>query len=204
MITGAKYIGLGLAALAAATPASAHSFRVGFIAPVSGPEAGIGASARDGFMLAARERDGHAGEESDGHPGGLDVYLLIIDADEGMESVRANNRELVEGRKIEFVTGIVPPGLAESIRSRIGGGLPFFVDTKDISAANAATMDGVPFAAAFAAKFGRAPDRAAIRGYGAARLIDRAVRAVAGDFSRRKRVLRALNAAGPSGNLKIR
>lgn len=207
MISDAKYKGLGLAAIVwlAAMPAGAHGFRVGFIAPVSGPEARVGASARDGFMLAARERDGHADEESDGHLGGLDVYLLIVDAGKGPESVRASIRELVAGREIEFLTGIFPPGLAESIRSRIVGGLPYFVDTVGNSAANAATMDGEPFAAAFAATFGRAPDRAAFRGYGAARAIDRAVRAVAGDFSRRKTILRALKAAGPpSGNLRTR
>ncbi len=183
----------------AATPAGAHSFRVGFIAPFSGPEARIGASARDGFMLAARERDGHADEESDGHLGGLDVYLLIIDSGEGRDSMLAKIGELIEGRNIEFLTGIVPPGLADLIRSGIDGGLPIFVDSGGISPTNVATMDGEPFAAAFAAKFGRAPDRASFRGYGAARLIDRAVRTVAGDFTRRKAVLRALKAAGPSG-----
>lgn len=210
MTTYAINIGLGLAALSAtlwlaATPADAHGFRVGFVAPVSGPEARVGASARDGFMLAARERDGHADEEADGHLGGLDVYLLIIDSGEGTVSVRAKIRALVEGREIEFLTGFIPPGLAADIRSQGDGKPPFIVDTKDMSATNATTMDGAPFAAAFAAKFGRAPDHAAFRGYGAARLIDRAVRAVAGDFSRSQLVLRALEAASPPcGSLKNR
>ncbi len=31
--------------------------------------------AYSGFRLATRERDSHAGEESDGHLGGLDVYI---------------------------------------------------------------------------------------------------------------------------------
>ncbi len=188
-----------------ATPAEAHSFRVGFVAPASGPRASIGASARDGFMLATRERDGHSDEESDGHLGGLDVYLLIIDSGEGRDSVLAKIRELVEGRQIEFLTGIVPPELAAGIHSRTRGGRPYFVDTEVLSGSNVSTMDGAPFAAAFAAMYGRAPDRAAFRGYGAARRIDRAVRAVAGDLSRRQAVLRALGATGATGGeLKIR
>lgn len=210
MIAFAKHIGSGPAALAAliwlvATPADAHGFRVGFIAPASGPQAGTGASARNGFMLATRERDGHADEESDGHLGGLDVYLSIVDSGEGRDSVLARIRELVEDRAVEFLTGVVPAELAAGIRRLTRGGPPYFVDTEDLSGANVSTMDGAPFAAAFVAMYGRAPDRAAFKGYGAARLIDRAVRTVAGDFSRRQAVLRALGAARPSGGgLKTR
>ena len=59
-------------------PAKAHSFGVALVtqaAVVSGvPDQEI----RRGFMLATRERDSHANETSDGHLGGLDVYVYPV------------------------------------------------------------------------------------------------------------------------------
>ena len=60
--------------------AAAHSFRAGLLLPLSGPSTGAGKQILDGFMLATKERDAHPDTESDGHLGGLDVYISRIDS----------------------------------------------------------------------------------------------------------------------------
>ena len=64
----------------AANPALAHSFNVTLVIPLSGDAAVRGRQFRQGFMLATAERDSHPDQESDGHLGGLDVYVHVIDA----------------------------------------------------------------------------------------------------------------------------
>jgi hypothetical protein len=64
----------------AASPAFAHRFNVALILPSSSI---ADEQFRKGFMLATTERDAHADEESDGHLGGLDVYVTILDAQSG-------------------------------------------------------------------------------------------------------------------------
>ncbi len=107
MIAFAKHIGAGLAALAglvwlAATPALAHSFRMALLLPLTGADAAVGRQAVKGFLLATRERDGHPDETSDGHLGGLDVYVLVIDTNRPEGAVLAAIGE----NQIEFLTGI--------------------------------------------------------------------------------------------------
>lgn len=84
-------------------PVSAHSFKVALVATVSGPMAGPGKQARDGFMLATTERDGHPDQESDGHLGGLDVYVTLIDPRHSPASARASVRNLIGKTGIDFV-----------------------------------------------------------------------------------------------------
>ncbi|HSG95807.1 MAG TPA: hypothetical protein VLA28_09815, partial [Afifellaceae bacterium] len=70
--------------------AYAHSFNVALLVGSSGPAAGEDEQVRDGFLLATRERDSHPDEESDGHLGGLDVYLLMVeDRGDPVANVRA-------------------------------------------------------------------------------------------------------------------
>ena len=59
----------------AATAVLAHSFNLGVIAP---DDAALRADLRAAFLIASEERDGHANEESEGHLGGLDVYLSFL------------------------------------------------------------------------------------------------------------------------------
>lgn len=64
-------IGVATTMVLGAAPLLAHSFNVVLIG-----ENIAESGAYDGFRLATRERDGHAGEESDGHLGGLDSYIF--------------------------------------------------------------------------------------------------------------------------------
>jgi ABC-type branched-subunit amino acid transport system substrate-binding protein len=186
--------------LANVTVVRAHGFNVGFIAPLSGSDAHRGQQGLDGFLLATRERDGHAFEESDGHLGGLDSYVLPIDSRRGTEAVRGQLDELFDGDEIVFLTGVsVPETLAvagvvpDANQSILVDPLGSAVYRSATSAPESlVTMDGMPFSAAFREAYGYEPGVYAISGYVAARFIAAAVSATEGRFERRAALHRAL------------
>jgi len=59
--------------------ALAHRFNIVLVIPRSDAAPAQGRQIREGFMLATKERDSHPDQESDGHLGGLDVYVTAID-----------------------------------------------------------------------------------------------------------------------------
>jgi len=178
----------------------AHSFDVGFMAPLSGPDARRGQQALDGFLLATRERDGHAFEESDGHLGGLDSHVIRIDSSRGAEAVRGQLDELFDGDGIVFLTGVSLPETLAAAGVMPENNQSILVDPVGSavyrSAASApeslVTMDEVPFSAAFREAYGYEPDIYAIGGYVAARIIAAAVSVAEGRFSQRDVLHRAL------------
>ncbi len=188
----------------------AHSFDVGFMAPLSGPRAHQGQQALNGFLLATRERDGHALEESDGHLGGLDSYVIRIDSSRGAEAVRGQLDELFDGDGIVFLTGVSVPETLSAAGVMPDSHQSIVVDPVDSavyrSAAGAleslVTMDDMPFSAAFREAYGSEPDVNAIGGYIAARFIAAAVSAVEGRFSQRDALHRALVQARDSQVLR--
>lgn len=157
-------------------PALAHSFDAVFVVPVSGPQAEAGKQARDGFMFAARERDGHPNETADGHLGGLDVFLLIVDASAGEGEVVAKVRELAK-RSADDVAWIVAAAkLLAAIGPQVSGAETVVIDLFAATRAEIRTMNGRSFSAAFESDFGYAPTPAVFAGYAAARQIDTVVR----------------------------
>lgn len=177
----------------------AHSFNVGFMAPLAGPSAHQGRQALDGFLLATRERDGHAFEESDGHLGGLDSYVIRIDSGGGAEAVRGQLDELLRGEELVFLTGVSVPETLAAAGVMPDNNQSILVDPLGSavyrSAASApeslVTMDGMLFSAAFREAYGYDPDVNAIGGYVAARFIAAAVSAAEGRFSQRDTLHRA-------------
>ncbi|NKB47728.1 MAG: hypothetical protein GKS02_00035 [Alphaproteobacteria bacterium] len=160
-----------------ATSASAHSFDTIFVVPVSGSQAQAGTQARDGFMFATRERDAHPNETADGHLGGLDVYLRLVDGNAAAADVVAKARELA-GRAADDAPRIVAPAaILEALNGQTEGAELIVIDLTAPAPANMSTMDGRPFGAAFEAAFGYAPTPAVFAGYAAARQIDTVVRA---------------------------
>lgn len=153
-------------------PAFAHRFEVSLVIPPSS----AGREIRDGFMLATTERDSHPEEESDGHLGGLDVYVTVI---------------AVEGEKVVSNLGpadiIVAFGSSETL-SRIGGKL------EDLGAVllkpgvspfdQSAEPGVVAFVTAYEKTYGVPPTARAADGYNAARRIDQAVRPLDGTEDR--------------------
>lgn len=155
--------------------ALAHSFDTVFVVPVSGPQAAAGKQAQDGFIFAARERDGHPDETADGHLGGLDVFLRVVDS--AADAVTAKAAELA-GRAADDTPWIVAPAdLLAIIRSRVRAAEFVPIDLSGSAPPDTRTMDGRPFGTAFENAFGYAPTQAVLAGYGAARQIDKAVRA---------------------------
>ena len=165
------------AGLLFSTPALAHSFDTVLVVPGSGPQAEAGKQARDGFMFAARERDAHPNETADGHLGGLDVYLLIVDSMPGEGDVVANVDELAK-RSADAIPRIVAPAeLLPAIQHQVSGAEIIAIDLFGTTPTDVRTMDSRPFAAAFQDAFGYAPTQAVFAGYAAARQIDKTIRA---------------------------
>jgi ABC-type branched-subunit amino acid transport system substrate-binding protein len=175
--------------------------------PLSGPSTGAGKQILDGFMLATKERDTHPDTESDGHLGGLDVYISRIDSTGTPEAAARKAGALFRREKIEFLTifasrealnALYPAvadakvfllGLGDAPRKILGNACPpYFIS---ISSRKGAEI-GRAFAASFQKEFGRAPSRLAALGYDAARLIGSAVRALGGELAGRAALRRAL------------
>ena len=84
-------------------PAYAHRFYVALVIPFSNAVADQGRQYRQGFMLATTERDSHPDEESDGHLGGLDVYVSVIDS---QGDIRTEMERIVSQGRIDIVVAI--------------------------------------------------------------------------------------------------
>lgn len=164
--------------------ANAHSFNVALLIGAADPAAADGSAVRDGFLLATRERDGHSGQESDGHLGGLDVYLFVID---GGDDPVAAARAALDQQSIDILAATDTIAPIAALRALTAGSrtvlmapgtVPFPVEAASGGAARTAAVQR--FIDAFAADYGDAPTAAAARGYNAARRIDTAVRAQGG------------------------
>lgn len=175
--------------------AGAHSFQVGFLAPVPSAQTGPVRQALDGFMLATTERDSHPDEHSDGHLGGLDVYVRLIDTAQDLELTRRSVAQLVQQEKVEVLTGVMTPAEVQIIRKTLAG-TPTVLLAVDESRFTSEEHTNAVFAAAFQAAYGYTPSRAAHEGYCIATTIDRAVRALAGDFSDPDRLISLITEAG--------
>ncbi len=158
-------------------PAYAHRFYVALVIPLSNAEAGQGRQYRQGFMLATTERDSHPEEESDGHLGGLDVYVSVIDS---QGDISAEVERIISQGRIDIVTVIGSEKTltlvgdlleGEEIALLLPGHTPF--SRSDMPAV-------VGFTSAFEGQYGGKPSARAAQGYNAARRIDVAVRTQGG------------------------
>ena len=173
-----------LVILASGSVASAHSFSTLFAAPTSGAEAANGRQALDGFLFAAGERDGHPNETADGHPGGLDVNVLIVDMAAEGEAAAIRAKTLIGRRDVDMLVGATGTDIEADFRRQTNGRPTVFLTPPPQGQPQMLTMDGESLAGSFEKAFGYAPTPWVLAGYRAARIIDRAVRAVDGDFSR--------------------
>lgn len=152
-------------------PALAHSFNVALFAPQS--QAAL-LEFRQGFMLATTERDGHPDQESDGHLGGLDVYVSVIDG--GRNIFAAFGRIATEG-----TFDIIAAFGGEATLGLIGNlfeGTKVAVLTPGRSPFSEPGQPAVAaFISAYRKVYGAEPTLLAAQGYNAARRIDAAVRA---------------------------
>jgi len=157
-----------LAFLASTQVARAHGFDVAIISTSD-----IMADVLAGFRVATRERDGHAGEESDGHLGGLDVYMLPVAAEGELDALRA------QADAADIVLRIIGGGVLDlSVHAELVGIGPPVIEAGVLPGGEGwATDSGAgSFLARFEAEFGRTASLAAAMGYNAARRIEFAVR----------------------------
>ncbi len=171
----AAAIGLGLAALGA--PAAAHEFNLALVVPPGSDAQTRRDDMRTAFLIASRERDGHAAETSEGHLGGMDVQLELIGED-----------------KLDDLAALRPDFVLAPLWSRDAPALAGLETALDAVLLTQAEIEARPapdmleadaaqgydrFDARFMAATGRAPDAAAVATYLAARWVDRAVRPLA-------------------------
>ena len=160
--------------------AQAHSFNVLLLVPLSGPEAGAGEQSRNGFMLATTERDAHPDQESDGHLGGLDVYVSTFDT--GSSAV-AGPPTPADGGAFDVIAVLAGrdasdyPWLESLPGAKLYPGPTPFTQGSNSEPAVAAFIE------AFQRQYGVTPSADAAQGYDAARRIDAAVRQEGGASS---------------------
>ncbi len=161
--------------------ASAHSFNVALIVtPHSASDASAPARQfKDGFMLATTQRDAHPDNEADGHLGGLDVYVTVLDkrgltpADIARQ-LRQNQIDIVVMYGADAARAPLGKTLKGSTMLLLRQGqTPFTAN----STAPAVIKAVKAFTAAYKTYSGRVATPAAAQGYNAARRIDVAVRA---------------------------
>ncbi len=155
--------------VASAPVALAHSFNV----VIAVPDA-VSQQTRDemsaAFLIASEERDGHDNQESDGHLGGLDVYLTL--------SALRDTRRIAAADP--DIVSLPLNGDAAAGDAVVLGALSLASPQAIAFLAGAAGPGFDPFARRFAARLGRAPGPEAAAAYVAARRIDLAVRALGG------------------------
>ncbi|UCH75974.1 MAG: hypothetical protein JSU82_09230 [Rhodospirillales bacterium] len=152
--------------------AAAHSFNVGLIVATDAPTQAQLREVRDGFLLAAAERDGHPDQESDGHLGGLDVYLFVTDL---ARAAPHGVRELLGREQIDILAVLGPDRAVAEIRPLLDGARPVLLGPGRLPSTIPST-----FRESFESAFGYAPGPHAAAGYNAARRIDAAVRPLDG------------------------
>lgn len=173
-------------------PALAHRFNVAMVIELTGDGAESGRQYRQGFMLATTERDAHAGEESDGHLGGLDVYVTVIDAggDPSAEIAR-----IAAPGDIDIVAAFGSPG-PRSLADKLLAGADIALLPPGQSPFARPELPGVAaFVSAFENRYGSKPSAFAAQGYNAARRIDVAVRAL-GNADDKAALLGSFNETG--------
>lgn len=157
-------------------------------------------------MLATKERDAHPGTESDGHLGGLDVYISQIDGSGVLEAAMQKAGAVFSREKFAFLAAFASRQ-ANNAHYPAAGAKVFLLSLGDaprelsgkacspyiisISQRKGAGI-GRAFAESFQKEYGRASTRLAALGYDTARLIGSAVRALGGELADREALRRAL------------
>jgi len=147
----------------AATPALAHSFNVALVLPGQPATSEQARQLRQGFMLATTERDAHPDQESDGHLGGLDVYVKQADTPTGLDAdivVLLGSKETIG----QFTSQIDQ----NQVTILVPGNTPF---------SNTDNPGVTNFITTYTSAYGSAPTAQAAQGYNAARRIAAAIRA---------------------------
>lgn len=161
----------------AINPALAHGFNVALVIAQSSAASVAARQVRQGFMLATTERDGHPDQESDGHLGGLDVYVSVID---GTEDVGAAIGRIAARGEVDIIAVFGSETALSPIRKLVDGSKIVLLLPGQSPFAETDRPAVASFISAYQREYGGTPSAKAAEGYNAARRIDAAVRAQGG------------------------
>ena len=147
----------------AGTPALSHSFKVTLVLPGQPATSEQARQIRQGFLLATTERDAHPDQESDGHLGGLDVYVKQADTPAGLDA------DIVVLLGSKETTGQFTGQVDQNQIAILVPGTTPFSNTENPGVTN--------FITTYTSAYGSAPTAQAAQGYNAARRIAAAIRA---------------------------
>lgn len=154
----------------------AHEFTVLIVSSFTGPEATIGKSVRDGFLVASAEQDGHPEETSNGHLGGLDVHLRNFNSTSSNFINDLKHR--INQEDVDMVVVVQQESSSNKVFAKLKNMDVVLVSTRKLPftglPATAPTAD--KFVQDFRLRFSYEPDRFAAQGYQLARRIADAVR----------------------------
>ncbi len=168
---------IAMAGALLAGPAFSHSFNVMLVVPLSGEQEEAGAQFRNGFMLATTERDAHANQESDGHLGGLDVYVSVLDLNEVADS---DVSDFAAQNDINIVIATGDMATISKTRALLAAQGVGLLITGVAPQVNSEMAVVAAFRANFERAYGAVPVAEAVQGYNAAQRIEIAVRSQAG------------------------
>ena len=177
---------IGILLTVSLAPVWAHSFNLGLIIPLSGPQLESGQQVLDGFLLATTEEDGHPDETSDGHLGGLDSHVLKVDSGTNSTEMLIRLENLMQTREPIFVTGLFTAESIELIKESLKHQNTVLFDPAEsamwqlvlTAPGQLKSMSGDSFSTRFQNRYGYEPTSAVMRGYVAARLIAATVRSL--------------------------
>jgi hypothetical protein len=161
----------------AINPTLAHSFNVALVVPQSGTTSGQGREIVDGFMLATEERDSHPDQESDGHLGGLDVYVIVIEEN---GDTTAMIEGAIEQGEVDIVAIFVSDKILSLVREHLDRRKVALLLPGQSPFAKSDLPEVAVFKSAYERKYSAMPSIFAAQGYNVARRIDAAVRAQSG------------------------
>jgi outer membrane PBP1 activator LpoA protein len=157
--------------------ARAHRFNVALVVPLSNAASAQGRQIREGFMLATKERDSHPDQESDGHLGGLDVYVTVIDEQGDFATEIAR---IVAQGAVDIVVAFGSDTTLALIGKLLDGKKAVLLQLGQSPFARPAQPGVAAFIFAYEREYGGRPSSHAAQGYNAARRIDVAVRTQGG------------------------
>jgi hypothetical protein len=158
-------------------PAFAHRFSVALVVTTTNAGADLGRQYLEGFMLATSERDSHADEESDGHLGGLDVYVTVIDA---QGNISTEIERIVSQAEIDIVAAFGSEEIFSLVEKLVDGGNIVLLPLGQSPFSQSDMPAVAAFASTYEKQYGAKPSVQAAQGYNTARRIDVAVRVQGG------------------------
>lgn len=87
--------------------AQAEKLKIGFLATLSGPLAVIGENARDGFLLAVKQRGGRLG--------GLETEIIMEDAQLKPEIAVNRTQQFLQRDKVDFAVGMLNSNILQAV-----------------------------------------------------------------------------------------